>query len=134
MASLSHIELNASDLKKSKAFYGKFLKLLGWTSLSMGSSYAGFKAPDKIHLFINQTADAHKAAGFHRKHVGINHLAFNVKSKVDVDAIAKKVKKFATVLYDSPKDMSKEYDCKVYYALYLEDPDRIKIEIAYIKE
>ncbi len=66
-------------------------------------------------------------AGYHRQRVGLKHPAFHGKSRAHVDEIAAWVKASGTTsLYES------EYPYAGgpgYYALYGEDPDRIKVEV-----
>ena len=68
---------------------------------------------------------------YHRKAPGINHIAFKVSSKDEVDKFTKEFLKPNKVptLYDTPH-LFPEYS-KKYYAVYFEDPDRIKLEVAF---
>ncbi|TME21161.1 MAG: hypothetical protein E6I68_11895 [Chloroflexi bacterium] len=62
---------------------------------------------------------------YHRKRVGMNHLAFAVSSKQQVDALATAlVGRRVPLLYGGPRGG------RTTYAVFFEDPDRIKIEVA----
>lgn len=69
---------------------------------------------------------------FHRKRSGLNHICFNAKSKNEVTKFVKEFlrKNRIPLLYGGPKEWP-EYRGG-YYAVYFEDPDRIKLEFAYI--
>jgi len=72
-----------------------------------------------------------KANGYHRKNIGVNHLAFGVSKKEDVDKFYQNflIPNGIKPLYNSPKQFP-EYTEK-YYAVFFEDPDRIKLEIVF---
>ena len=83
-------------------------------------------------FWIIETEEKHKAKGFHRKATGINHISFKANSKEDVDKFSKEFlnKNKIKPLYQTPKHFP-EY-IKDYYAVFFEDPDRIKIELTYM--
>jgi catechol 2,3-dioxygenase-like lactoylglutathione lyase family enzyme len=69
----------------------------------------------------------HLAAGYHRKRIGLNHLAFRGKCRAQVDQIAKWVKDSGyTLLYDDRHPFAGGPN---YYAVFVEDPDRFKLEV-----
>lgn len=130
-ASVYHIQLNVSDKNKSFKFYNDLLGYLEYTKIFNDDKVLGMtnKTTD---LWLVQTRASYKKSGFHRKNTGINHLAFKVKSKTDVDKFCEeflKPRKIKT-LYNSPKAFP-EYTDK-YYAVFFEDPDRIKLEVCYL--
>lgn len=73
-------------------------------------------------------------AAFHRKNVGVNHLAFGVGRREDVDTfVAEFIRpRGIAPLYDSPREYP-EYR-PGYYAVFFEDPDRLKLEVAHVPE
>ena len=83
-------------------------------------------------FWVIQTAKPHPDRKFHRKAIGINHIAFRVYAKEDVDKFTNEFLKIRKVkpLYNSPKYFP-EYR-EGYYAVFFEDPDRIKIEVVYV--
>lgn len=84
-----------------------------------------------ISLWFEKAEEKYAELGYHRKRVGLNHIAFRVSSKEQVDKFYNEFLKAnkIRVLYESPKKLP-QYDEK-YYAVYFEDPDRIKLEVAY---
>ena len=122
---IHHIEIYVSDLERSIAFWTPFLGKLGyqpdrWTD---GMNYV----QGETYLCFLQAPPEHLAAGYHRKRVGLNHLAFQGKSRAHVDEIAAWVKQAGyAVLYEDKYPYASGPD---YYALYAEDPDRLKVEV-----
>jgi len=135
MNSLAHIEINVSNLKKSKDFYLLILSQLKWKMILDDDKDAGFKGPDNTHLFLKQTSANFIKNIFHRKNTGLNHLAFRVDSRKEVNDLDSFLKKnnIPTLYTDEPKDYSEEYGMNEYYAVFFEDPDRIKLEVVFVK-
>ena len=135
MNSLAHVEVNVSNLETSEKFYFLILSKLGWTEKLHTNEVIGFGAPDNTHLFIVQTEDRYTGNKFHRRNIGLNHIALRVGSKQDVDDFhAFLTEHTIPCLYaDRSKDYSKEYNMEEYYAVFFEDPDRIKLEVVFVK-
>ena len=85
----------------------------------------------QFKIFLTKCFEPHTKFGFHRRRVGLNHFAFRAESKVDVDRFYKEflLPRNVTVLYNGPKEYP-EYSPE-YYAVYFEDPDRLKLEYVY---
>ena len=68
----------------------------------------------------------------HRKNSGLNHVCFGVRERGDVDRFVADFMRPRGVaaLYDSPREFP-EYR-PGYYAVFFEDPDRLKIEVAHV--
>jgi catechol 2,3-dioxygenase-like lactoylglutathione lyase family enzyme len=127
---IHHFEYNVSDLKKSRAFYDKFLRQLGWRRFMTHADVIGY-TDGSLKLFLVQVEKRFATKQFHRKQVGLNHIAFRVGSKKKVGDFHTFLKKNKiTILYGGPKDYSAEY-AKGYYAVFFEDPDRIKLEVVF---
>ena len=84
------------------------------------------------HLFT--LCGGHTAPGFHRKRTGLNHLAFRVPHREDVDRFANDflAPRGLAPLYETPREFP-EYR-PGYYAVFFEDPDRLKLEVVHIPE
>ena len=135
MNSLAHIEINVSNLQKSKGFYSKILSSLKWNLTLDKDNFVGFKGGDNTHLFLVQTEKLFMSNIFHRKHTGLNHIAFRVGSKQEVEEISNLLKdnNIPQLYTNDPKDYSKDYKMEQYYAVFFEDPDRIKLEVVFMK-
>lgn len=124
---LSHLEINVSDYKKSIRFYDMILRPLGWerlVCLAESTSYCdGF-----LKLILSPMDPEYKSAGFHRKRIGLNHIALYSDSKDGVDRF------YQNVL--QPNGVQSLYQegpagDDTYYSVLFEDPDRMKIEVVY---
>ncbi len=124
---LHHVELYVSDLERAVAFWSPFLERLGYTAERWSGGINYFAGEEGPYLCLLQAPDEHLAAGYHRKRVGMNHLAFRARSREHVDEMRKWVAESGhTLLYDDRYPFATAPD---YYALFCEDPDRIKLEV-----
>jgi len=82
-------------------------------------------------FWIFETAAEYRDRPFHRKRTGVNHLAFGVETRDDVDTICRGflAPRGIPALYDSPREFP-EYTAG-YYAVFFEDPDRLKLEVVW---
>lgn len=126
-----HVDIVASDLKKSGPFYDAFLGWLGYQRIMYEKEEAGWGLED-CSVWVGQCKEKFAEHRYHRKHVGVNHIAFRADSKGTVDRFYKEylLPKKIPALYGGPKEHP-EYS-KGYYSVYFEDPDRIKLELAYV--
>lgn len=127
MTKLSHIEINVSDYSKSIRFYDTVLFPLGWKRLVCTKDCTAY-SDGSMKLILSPTEEKHKTKGFHRKQVGLNHLAFSAQSSDEVNEFHKNVliKNSIECLYEKNPTGDESY-----YAVFFEDPDRIKIELVY---
>jgi catechol 2,3-dioxygenase-like lactoylglutathione lyase family enzyme len=78
---------------------------------------------DTYIVFV-QTAEGYLDVPYHRCRTGLNHLAFRAASRGQVDEItAKLLEQGVPILYED------RYPHPGYYAIFFEDPDRIKVEL-----
>ena len=123
---LHHVELYVANLERSLEFWTPFLTGLGYHESQRWSEGVSYMYGETYLCFV-QVPVAQVGAGYHRKRVGLNHLAFHAKSRAHVDTVAQWAKSagFAN-LYE---DKYPYAGGPGYYALYCEDPDRIKVEL-----
>lgn len=124
---LSHIELNVSNYAKSIRFYDLVLTPLGWRRLLCQKSHTVF-SDGHMKLVLSPVEEEHKAPSFHRKKVGLNHLAFYASSQKFVEDYVTSVLKPNGVSCLYPESDKGD---ETYYSVFFEDPDRIKIEVVY---
>jgi catechol 2,3-dioxygenase-like lactoylglutathione lyase family enzyme len=128
-APFHHLDLNVRDLATSEAFYREVLGHLGMRELERGEGWVSFGDEDG-YLTLVQTAEPFLYHGFHRKRIGVNHVALRAPSREAVDELhAWLMERGIRVLYGGPIDRGSELE--PYYAVYFEDPDRFKLEYAY---
>lgn len=117
---IHHIELYVSNLERSVEFWGWILERLGYKQFQnwelgrswiLGETYIGLVQTEKQHLDV-----AH-----HRKKTGLNHIAFQVEfaelEKIKLELVSRNI----PLLYA---------DQALEEMVFVEDPDRIKIELA----
>lgn len=130
---LHHIQINVSDSKKSFPFYKDLLGYFEYEIIMENKTTLGMES-GATSIWLSQTEEKFKEDSYHRKNTGLNHIALSVAEKQDVDEFNKKFLKPKGIkpLYNSPKEFP-EYT-EGYYAVYFEDPDRVKIEVMYSPE
>ncbi|MGI8893968.1 MAG: VOC family protein [Bacteroidia bacterium] len=123
---LSHIEIYVSDLQKSLIFRDWFLEDLGYALFQSWEYGASYKLNQTYLVFV-QVEEKYIQSQYHRKHVGLNHLAFHGGTRKEIDDLTLKLKeKGIKILYE---DMHPFAAGPAYYAVFFEDPDRIKVEV-----
>ncbi len=129
MGLFHHLDLNVRNLEVSEAFYREVLGHLGLRELDRGEGWVSF-GEDGSYLTLVQTAEPFLYHGFHRKRIGVNHLAIRAPSREAVDELHAWLReRRLPILYGGPLDQGTEDD--PYYAVYFEDPDRFKLEYVY---
>lgn len=128
---LHHVELNVSDLKQSIDFWGWLLEELGYRPFQEWESGRSWKI-DNTYLVFVQTEARFLDASYHRSRVGLNHLAFHAESRQHVDSLTETLKsKGIPILYEDRHPFA---GGKNHYAVFFEDPDRMKVEIVAPKD
>lgn len=109
-----------------------FLKdLLGYLEFSLDlDDGSHFHSSDgRTYLCVTATKPDYLTLAYHRKHTGLNHLAFQVSSADHVDQFVTEflVPRGIAALYggaQTPPGYPEDY-----YAVYFEDPSRVKFEV-----
>ncbi|TLS35363.1 VOC family protein [Pseudalkalibacillus caeni] len=121
-----HIELYVSDLERSSVFWGWLLSELGYERYQKWEEGTSWKLGDTYLVFV-QAEERFLDIPYHRCRVGLNHLAFYASCRDHVDELAEKLaRKGAALLYPEQHPYA---GGKNHYAVYFEDPDKIKVEI-----
>lgn len=128
---LEHMSINVSDPEKSFPFYKDLFLFLGYEVISDKENSLAFRKEGTPDFWFKVTEQKYMKNGFHRKNTGLNHLAFKVDSKEEVDRFFNEFIKSKNIktLYETPKAFP-QYETD-YYAVFFEDPDRIKLEVFY---
>lgn len=124
---LSHVELSVSNYKESVKFYDLILLSLGWEKLVSRLDHTTY-TDGTLKVVLCPVEEEYKHFGFHRKRVGLNHLAFYAETKEVVDDFYREIlqKNKIQSLYHEGASGDNNY-----YSVFFEDPDRIKLEIVY---
>ncbi len=123
---LHHVEINVSNLKRSRKFYDALLPVMGYSLYQEWEQGVSYKF-DATYLVFVQTVEKHLDSAYHRGQTGLNHLAFHAQSRQQVDEITEMLEALGTtILY---KDRHPFASGPSVYAVFFEDPDRLKLEI-----
>lgn len=123
---LHHVEIYVSNLDASHAFWANILARIGYEKTGHWDDGFTLGNGEDAYLTFVQVAGKYEGHRYHRCGVGLNHLAFKVKGSDAVDALRQYcVESGIRTLYDEKYPFANGKD---YYALFVEDPDRIKVE------
>jgi len=123
---LHHIEIYVSDLNKTIKFWNWLLTKLDYQVYQKWDKGISWKDKSTYIVFV-QANEKYLDIPYHRSRVGLNHLAFCAKSRQQVDDITLELKERGIdILYSDRHPFA---GGPSHYALYFEDPDRIKVEL-----
>jgi catechol 2,3-dioxygenase-like lactoylglutathione lyase family enzyme len=126
-AVVGHIGINLSNEGESFEFWKGLLTFLEFDIIPDANH---FDATDgRTYLCIQVTKPGYETPVYHRKRTGLNHVAFRVGKPEMVDEFVGS--------FLQPRGMSPLYGGALkpdgypdnYYAVYFEDPDRLKSEV-----
>lgn len=131
-AQVYHLQINVRDPGISLPFYRELLGYLEYRTVYQSDTVAGFSAGSGADIWVIATDPAHVGQGFHRKRTGLNHVALRVGQRADVDRFRDEfmTPRRLRALYETPREFP-EYR-PGYYAVFFEDPDRLKLEVVHI--
>ncbi len=129
--SFNHLQIYVSDRRVSFPFYKDMLTYLGYLVVDEDETHLGMRN-EPTDIWLKETHEENKNGGYSRRNIGINHIAFRVSKKEDVDKFCQEflIPQSIKLLYNSPRQFP-EYTEK-YYAVYFEDPDKIKLEVVFL--
>jgi len=120
---IDHLVLSVGNFARSKEFYSKLLRFLGFKLKHDYDDMAGWS--NGKTLFWIAAADAQgKKRKYRKGDIGFHHYAFELSSRSDVDALGAFLENNAMTVLDPPG----EYYGDSYYAVYFADPDGMKLE------
>ena len=123
---LHHVELYASDYEASTTFWEWFLGELGYERHQEWEDGRSWKCGPTYLVVVRAPAE-YAEESYHRRHPGLNHLAFHAESRAQVDELTEKLRERGrTILYE---DEHPRASGENHYALYFEDPERMKVEV-----
>jgi catechol 2,3-dioxygenase-like lactoylglutathione lyase family enzyme len=123
---LHHVEIYVDDLVATRHFWSWLLSKLGYSLFQDWETGFSFKQGETYIVFV-QTEDRFRDKPYHRCYAGLNHLAFWGSDKKMVDDLKETLEdKGVRILYP---DKYPHAGGIGYYALYFEDPNRVKVEI-----
>ena len=127
--SIHHIDLAVADVERSLAFYLAVLEPLGMHEVERYPTYRDTE--EVVYLrYGDQFLGLRPADGgaHHYYDVGIEHLAFYVDTREEVDAAYHRCLDIGARIHFPPEE---DRDIPGYYELFVFDPDGIRIEVGY---
>jgi len=132
MEAIDHLDLVVTSLDRSLPFYRGLLMPLGYTGLSEIDGerdervvYLG-RHGGRGSLSLREAQSDARTAPYDRYGIGVHHVAFAASSRGVVDERAAWAREQGAEIESGPR----EYDYTPgYYAVFLHDPDGLKLEI-----
>jgi catechol 2,3-dioxygenase-like lactoylglutathione lyase family enzyme len=127
---IHHVDLTVSDVEQSLAFYLAVLGPFGLREWQRFPSYRGTE--EVVYLSLgdrDQYLGLRRAdGGEHRYYdVGLEHLAFYVDTRGEVDATYRRCVEIGARVQFPPEE---DRDLDGYYEMFVFDPDGLRIEVA----
>lgn len=124
---LHHVEIYVPDLQVCISFWGWLLQKLGYQEYQRWDAGISYILADTYIVFV-QTEERFQNPPYHRCHNGLNHLAFHGGTIEFIDEMKNElISRGVTILYPESYPHAGGEDG---YALFFEDPQRMKVEIS----
>jgi catechol 2,3-dioxygenase-like lactoylglutathione lyase family enzyme len=124
---IQHVDLCVSDVDRSLAFY---LELLGPLGLEEDVRVASYRGTEEIVYlrFGEPNLGLRPAEGGRHKYyaVGLEHLAFEVEGREQVDAAYERAVGLGARIHFPPAE---DAGLEEYYAFFAFDPDGLRVEV-----
>lgn len=134
MEAIDHLDLVVSSLERGLAFYSGLLAALGYVHQG---EIAGERGERVVYLSrhggggslsVRERQSESHGTPYDRYAIGIHHVAFAASSRAIVDGVAGWALEHQAPIESGPQ----EYDYTPgYYAVFLHDPDGLKLEIVH---
>jgi glyoxylase I family protein len=127
---LDHVDLAVEDVERSLAFYLAVLGPLGVQEALRFPTYRGTE--EVVHLGVGEQYLGFRPAdgGEHRYYdVGIEHLAFVVDTREEVDETYARCLELGVKVHFPPEE---DRDLPGYWELFFFDPDGMRVEVGYV--
>ncbi len=127
---IQHIDLAVADVERSLAFYREVLGPLGLEDYLLLRTYRGTE--DVLYLRFGRSLIGFRPAdgGTYRHYeVGLEHLAFQVDTRDEVDAAHERCLAAGGRVESPPERHYAYIDDQDYYSFFAFDPDGIRVEV-----
>ena len=119
---IDHLSIRVSNYRKSKAFYSRLFKFLGFKVLDEYSDAIGW-TNGQTRFWIGAADAKGKTRKYRIGDVGFHHYAFELRSRKDVDALESFLRRNKVTIVDPADEYYEDY-----YAVFFTDPDGLKLE------
>jgi catechol 2,3-dioxygenase-like lactoylglutathione lyase family enzyme len=125
---IAHVFLTASNFERSREFYRKLLPFLGLKPM-IDSDQVYYCVGGRTGIGISAPAPEHEGAAFEQNRIGLHHLCFRARQRVDVDELHDFLRSMGTTIIRAPRE---DNWAPEYYSLLFEDPDGIRLELNHV--
>jgi catechol 2,3-dioxygenase-like lactoylglutathione lyase family enzyme len=128
---IHHVDLAVADVERSLAFY---LDLLGPLGLEDIVRYPTYRGTEEVVYLSDPTNRSNlgirpaDGGAHHYYEVGIEHLAFEVDRREEVDEAYARCQSSGAKIHFPPEE---DRDEPGYYAFFAFDPDGMRVEVFY---
>ena len=126
---ISHVDLSVTDLERSDAWYRELLgavPLFGGRNDAHGLDVRYLVEPQSMVIIGLEQHDANEGSAVDERRVGLDHLAFNVGTRAELDAWLARLDELGI----THSGISEEDPWDV---LVFRDPDNIQLEFFHLK-
>ncbi len=121
---LHHLEFYVADLERSARFWGDLLARFGYEPFQEWDEGISFRSSGVAIALVAVPAGGEE---LDRRSAGLNHIAFGLATRSDVDALRAALSEAGVrLLYDDRYPHAGGED---HYAVFFEDPDGLKVEV-----
>jgi catechol 2,3-dioxygenase-like lactoylglutathione lyase family enzyme len=113
------------DLDRAFVFYDPLLAILGYRATATSAAYLEWEGPGGWFILRPMRSDV----PLDRTARGLHHVAWNADSREQVDGVHEFLGATGATILDPPQEFPQLG--KGYYAVFFEDPNGIKLEVAY---
>ncbi|MDI1284985.1 MAG: VOC family protein [Reyranella sp.] len=125
-----HVDLTVRDLAASASFYEALLGFLGYARVKQEAALHVWDLVRDGRVLGGIALRAARSARPHDRYsAGLHHLAFHAADRSDVDRAHTLMKEKGAVILDAPTEYPK-YGAG-YYAVFVADPDGLKLEVVH---
>lgn len=130
---INHVMLNVNRWDEARRFYGWFLPKIGYPNemayAADSPKRGGGWWNDHGSVWVQEADASFRGDQFHRYRVGLCEIAFVAESRKQIDELATEIEQHGGKVTDPPR----EYDYTPgYYAIFLTDPDGLKLEVVHL--
>jgi catechol-2,3-dioxygenase len=126
---ISHVDLSVTDLDASDAWYRELLgavPLFGGRNDDRAYEVRYIVEPNSLVIIGLEQHDANDGSTFSERRVGLDHLAFNVESRAELDAWLGRLDELGI----SHSGITEQ---DAWDVLVFRDPDNIQLELFFLK-
>jgi glyoxylase I family protein len=140
---LSHIDISVGDPARSIPFYAAFFEALGYRRFtpedpqfsgdpaSRAAWFIRYSSGATFGIEVRPAAPESRNRPHDRYEPGLHHMAFHAESREGVDRVHEAMIAAGATVLDPPTDYGGAAYSPGYYAVFVADPDGVKLEVVH---